>query len=296
MPIAKSIPERLRYDADTGTLYWRADGTKATHPNSRGYNVVKVGRKTHLASRVVFFLHFGVWPKGQLRHTDGDTRNDRVENLIEYNGRGEPRPRPSFSTPTEPRQPKDTTWKPINKTKTTSALVRERYTYDGRDIRWKIDYLHMRAGDEAGTFAGKQHFITVRNERIPTGRVAFFLHYGYWPKRIEYVNGNALDIRIKNLREGTASTPEGKGKHKARPKYQSLIPPIAKRTKTGAMAVQEKPDTAVRETLEGYKKPRRYEAVLHIKGERIHCGYYPTSEEAKRVADKAKAKHIAEQN
>lgn len=75
-------------------------------------------------------------------------------------------------------------------------------------IRWKVTVHRSkrRAGDIAGgrATAGYAH-ITVQHRILYSHRVAWALHYGYWPITLDHINRNRLDNRICNLREATQS-------------------------------------------------------------------------------------------
>lgn len=72
-----------------GRLYWRVSpnrrirvGSEAGHWNSLACShVVGLNGIETTRGRVVWALHNGEWPASALRHSDGDKRNDRIENL-----------------------------------------------------------------------------------------------------------------------------------------------------------------------------------------------------------------------
>jgi len=97
----------LRYDPETGLTYWKQRGPelflgglgarsaewRANNWNSRhsgkltaswtrnGYKVLPVLGKIHAAHRVVWAIHYGVWPHGQIDHINGDPSDNRIINL-----------------------------------------------------------------------------------------------------------------------------------------------------------------------------------------------------------------------
>ena len=48
-----------------------------------GAHVVTIGGSKHQRSRLVFAWHHGRWPNGRLWHSNGDSSDDRIENLVD---------------------------------------------------------------------------------------------------------------------------------------------------------------------------------------------------------------------
>lgn len=85
------LSEVFRYN--DGKLYWRIPhksagsvftGTVAGHvrKGKKPYVAVKVYGRTELAHRIIFAMHHGYMPD-EVDHIDGDSLNNRVENLRE---------------------------------------------------------------------------------------------------------------------------------------------------------------------------------------------------------------------
>lgn len=92
---ASILPTILRHDNETGKLYWlpRNDcgmkgfnckfaGKEAmTCVERKGYLNGKIFDRHIKAHRVVWALHFGEWPNGQIDHINGVKSDNRIENL-----------------------------------------------------------------------------------------------------------------------------------------------------------------------------------------------------------------------
>jgi hypothetical protein len=107
LPSPEVMRKLLRYDEDTGKLFWNArtpdmfsSGYRSSVGNCRNWNarhagkeaftsvskgylvgsVFKVKMKSH---RVVWAIVNGVWPKNQIDHIDGNRSNNKIDNLRE---------------------------------------------------------------------------------------------------------------------------------------------------------------------------------------------------------------------
>lgn len=103
LPTPDQLRELLRYDPDTGKLFWkcrpremfaserlyrswnsrRKDAEAMTHVNTNGYKVGIVLKKGCKAHRAAWALHYGEWPSLDLDHINGDKTDNRISNLRE---------------------------------------------------------------------------------------------------------------------------------------------------------------------------------------------------------------------
>lgn len=69
------------YDPNTGEVYRKTTyDTLCTPDGYGGYRASIRGRMCSV-HKIAWFLSHGEWPTFQLRHRDGDRRNNRIENL-----------------------------------------------------------------------------------------------------------------------------------------------------------------------------------------------------------------------
>ena len=80
--------ELLRYDAESGVLYWRVSPSKLTPVGSsvlsvdaHGYLFVKLFGLKYAAHRVAWAMHHDEHPAGEIDHINGDRADNRLANL-----------------------------------------------------------------------------------------------------------------------------------------------------------------------------------------------------------------------
>ena len=82
------IKENLYYDPKNGKLFWVKSprgnvpsGSEAGTIKSNGYRRIKISGYSFYAHRVVWFMHYGSWPKREIDHINGNKDDNRIENL-----------------------------------------------------------------------------------------------------------------------------------------------------------------------------------------------------------------------
>ena len=84
-----ALKSLLRYEPDTGLIYWIAKGKgmikkkPAGTKLHSGYLGICIGPKRWQAHRIAWALHTGAWPKDQIDHINGIRTDNRICNLRE---------------------------------------------------------------------------------------------------------------------------------------------------------------------------------------------------------------------
>lgn len=82
---------RVLFDYEDGELYWRKGlcaprlslrTPAGTFGQARGQGVISYDGAKYSRARVVWAWHYGEWPAGYLRHLNGKSADDRIENLM----------------------------------------------------------------------------------------------------------------------------------------------------------------------------------------------------------------------
>ena len=145
------------------------------------------------------------------------------------------------------------------------------YDPDPGILRWKIcSAYHVKVGDIAGHFDGRHRRLGFAGKFYYAHRVAWFLHYGKWPRRqIDHINENKDDNRLSNLRLATnRQNARNRGKQK--------------NNKSGFKGVC------------WMKQSKRWVAQICVDGTQTYLGLFDTPEEAHAVYCIAAEKHHGE--
>jgi len=93
LPSIEYLHKRLRYEPDTGKLFWRdcedmSNRWRAQFANKEaftslclGYRRGSIDDKTFRSHRVAWAIHYGYWPISSLDHINGDRADNRINNL-----------------------------------------------------------------------------------------------------------------------------------------------------------------------------------------------------------------------
>lgn len=86
---AKYLRSIIRYDHESGVLYWNCNrcktkiGDVAGTKTDRGYISVCIDRKRYRGHRLAWLHYFGEWPSMQIDHVNGDRSDNSIKNLRE---------------------------------------------------------------------------------------------------------------------------------------------------------------------------------------------------------------------
>jgi hypothetical protein len=75
------LSKLLRYDSETGDLYWIISNKKAGSNASNGYMQIKIMQKVYCFHRVAWAIYYGEWPEQELDHINRDKKDNRIHNL-----------------------------------------------------------------------------------------------------------------------------------------------------------------------------------------------------------------------
>lgn len=87
MDIESQLKEVLRYEHETGLLFWTDKAHKSVKnkragtPNHLGYIIVLFKGRRYYAHRLAWLLTHGCWPEKMIDHIDGNPSNNAILNL-----------------------------------------------------------------------------------------------------------------------------------------------------------------------------------------------------------------------
>lgn len=148
------------------------------------------------------------------------------------------------------------------------------YEPDTGLFRWKVDRILtsgraiVSAGDIAGTRTRNGYVrIRCKGRQYSAHRLAWVFVHNRWPaEHIDHANGIKHDNRLCNLREATATQNNANAR-------------ISQRSTSGLKGAT------------WHIRKRRWIGYIHLKGRRIHLGYFDKPEDA-HAAYVAKAKEL----
>lgn len=93
--------EYFDYNPETGVLKWikkkkSANVGDVVDTIDDGYLVVQFDKIKYRVNRLVWFLHYGVWPEGVIDHINRNKEDNRIENLRDTTIRGNTQNRENF--------------------------------------------------------------------------------------------------------------------------------------------------------------------------------------------------------
>lgn len=102
LPSIDYLHKRLRYEPETGKLFWRdcedmpmgwlsqhRDNEAFTAKTNLGYKTGGINRRLFKAHRVIWAMCHGHWPEKEIDHINGDRSDNRIENLREADRSGQ---------------------------------------------------------------------------------------------------------------------------------------------------------------------------------------------------------------
>lgn len=181
------LREVMRYDAETGALYWLKPSSFRVCAGARVGGIAGGVRATSVdgfkisTARATWAIVHGEFTSSKLVHINGDCLDERIENLREsgaYVG-----------------------------VALTQKRLQEVMDYDpvsGEFVRVVSASSNAQAGSKSFPSSRGYKFANVDGRLYPMHRLAWLYMTGAWPTgRIDHVDGNGENNRFANLRDAT---------------------------------------------------------------------------------------------
>ena len=183
------VIRRYTYDPITGDICHRQTGRRYEARNQAGAIQITVGTKSVPAHRLAWFLHHGEWPKGRLRHKDGNRTNNAISNLEPIEDARRMEKQGNFSIPEKPM-----------------PSYEEMASYFHYDPVWGT-VIRTRTGRPCSAVASpangrKVQIVRHKGRSFAMHRVVWLLVTREWPKRrLMHLDGDPTNNRFDNLQE-----------------------------------------------------------------------------------------------
>jgi hypothetical protein len=191
----EQLKERLSYDPLTGIWIWKLHlkgktgevaGSKRFDKSVGKYNIhIKLYKRVYAAHRLAFLYQCGYLPEHPVTHIDGNTLNNKWDNLKEV------LPQKIFE----------------NKTELTKEYLETRLSYDAEtgDLIWLTSRFKRYVGKVAGSVKyqidGKPYLtIDINGMTYKSHHLVWILQTNSLPSHpIQHIDGNKLNNRWENL-------------------------------------------------------------------------------------------------
>jgi hypothetical protein len=153
----------------------------------------------------------------------------------------------------------------------TQERLKELFDYQDGNLVWKVKKAQcVKIGSVAGwanrDVHGQQYMnVELDGKAYKLHRLVFMYHHGYFPKRVDHINGDRFNNRVENLREVTASQNAQNGKFRIS-------------------------NTSGYKNVSFEKRNEKWRVMLRVNGVNKSFGYYKDIELAGLVAAEARDK------
>ena len=154
-----------------------------------------------------------------------------------------------------------------NPLEVNQKLLHELFDYCDGELHWKVSPKPLvNIGDIAGHIEARGYkVIKIFGKKYKSHRLVFMYHHGYFPKRVDHIDGNRFNNHVENLREVTASQNSQNSKFR-------------------------KNNTSGYKNVFFEKRNQKWRVVLRVNGVNKSFGYYKDIELADLVATEARDK------